>query len=837
MANKIVSALLGFSILFLSAIALAITPTPEQIEQFKRLPPEQQRALAQQYGVDLDSVLNTSSNTPIPPPVADAPIIKPRDVKPNESVLEQSITESSKSVTLDQKKQERTVNQKLEQFGYELFAGAPTTFAPATNIPIPSEYIIGPGDVVIVQLYGKENAIYELKVNGEGSLQFPEVGPMSVAGLSFDDLKKLINETISQKMIGVNSSITMGSLRSIQVFVLGEAYRPGSYTVSSLSTMTNALFVSGGVTKIGSLRNVQLKRNGKTVQELDLYDLLLEGDTSADSRLMPGDVLFIPPIGKTVGVSGEVRRPAIYEIKKEHSLGEVVALAGGVLPTAYQKATRVDRINSRGDRTLLNVDLSSRQGNAITIMDGDVVQVMPVLDKVEGIVLISGHVQRPGGVSWHQGMVVSDAIPSVNYLLPNPDLNYAIVKRENEANKTISVITINLGDAIVSKKASDNIALMPRDELYVFSGISEDRTKLLNEINMLLEKQASADQAALIASISGNVKYPGEYPLSKGMTAQSLINAAGGLTESAYSVEAEITRASLDESKRQVFTRIQLSLSQQPAMGGASLRALLNPRDQMFIKKTPNWNEKEFVEIVGEVNFPGSYPIYPGETIGSLVNRAGGLNERANPEGAIFLRESLRNREAEQIDKYKKQLETDLARMKIEAVQSKVLNPEAEKLGAGLLNEVSSARATGRLVVDLPSILKGNRQSDIELVKGDRIVLPRKTQEVSVVGEVQFPTSHLYRDGLNVFDYIDISGGLSPKANEDFIYVLSVNGQVKLVKKSILFGKNTEIKPGDTVVVPYNTYAVSSMSNWINVSQILFNLSTTAAALKAVGAF
>lgn len=836
MASKIASVFLSFT-LFFSAAAAAITPTAQQIEQFKKLPVEQQRALAKQYGVDLDSVGAIGGNSAIPPPVVDAPTISPREVKQKDTILEQSIGDSTKQITLEEKKEERTVDQKLEQFGYELFAGSPSTFAPVTNVPVPSEYIVGPGDTVVVQLYGKTNSTYELSVNREGIIQFPDVGPLNVMGLNYEELKSFIAETVSQKMIGVNTSISMGALRSIQIFVLGEAFRPGTYTVSSLSTITNALYVSGGVTKIGSLRNVQLKRKGKLINTLDLYDLLLKGDTSKDSRLLPGDVIFIPPIGKTTGVKGEVRRPAIYELKKESTAEEIIELAGGLLPTAFPAATRIDRINARGQRTLVDADLSQPSGLSLSLRDGDVIQIFPVLDNVEGVVLISGHVQRPGAVSWKSGIRVSDVIPAINDLSADPDLNYALIKREVSPGRTIKVISINLGEAITNYDSSSNYLLLPRDELLIFPRGTNSRVKMIQPLLDAMKSQAKGGQPTRIVTASGNVRFPGEYPLTENMTTEDLLNAAGGMVESAYSVDAEITRSVVNAEQHQQVQRIQVNFSEQPAVGAMSSRATLLPWDHLYVKKVPGWAEKEYVEIKGEVNFPGRYPIFKGDTIRSLVDRAGGLNEYADPSSSIFLRDSLKQREQQQIDKYRRKLETDVAKIKVEAAQSKSGTSDAERIGSSLLSDIVSVQATGRLVVDLKAILEGKPDSDVVLMNGDALILPRKPQEVSVIGEVQFPTSHLYKPGDNVFDYIDNSGGFTPKSDENFIYIIAANGQVKPVGKSLFSVKNVGVFPGDTVVVPYDVESMSAMSYWLSVSQILFQLSTTVAALNAVGAF
>jgi polysaccharide export outer membrane protein len=338
-----------WGITFFSSVQAA-APTPAQLQMFQQLSPAQQQALMKQLqGGGQANIQGQPLETP--------QVVKPI-AAPSGKVIQQVAQEGADAATWVEKKESKDVKQKLKQFGYDLFAGAPTTFAPATDIPVPLDYVIGPGDTVEVQLFGKENAQYSLVVSREGRLNFPTIGPISVAGLSFQELKEALQERIKRQMIGVTASITMGPQRSIRIFILGDAQRPGSYTVSALSTMTNALFVGGGIRPIGSLRDIQLKRKGKIITHLDLYDLLLHGDTSKDARLQPGDVIFVPPIGTTIGVAGEVRRPAIYELKDEKKIYEAVAFAGGLLPTAYPKASQLERISPRGDRTLIDIDLA-----------------------------------------------------------------------------------------------------------------------------------------------------------------------------------------------------------------------------------------------------------------------------------------------------------------------------------------------------------------------------------------------------------------------------------------------------------------------------------------------
>jgi len=329
-------------------MAAAITLSPAQLEQLKQLTPAQKAALAKQAGV----ALPTAKSAPVP--TTSPVVVKPR--APGSGVPEREIGGSAPAQTTaaatktpepaspvqkvsSQKAAEKTelnrafanfaseskpmaVDTRLTQFGYDLFSGAPTTFAPATEVPVPPEYVLGPGDEIKVQLFGKENSEFSMTVDREGAIAFPNIGPLTVASMRFAEAKAFIAEQIKHKMIGVSASITMGQLRSIRVFALGEVARPGSYVVSGLATLSNALFVSGGVKKTGSLRNIQLKRAGKVVATLDLYDFLMHGDTSHDVRLLPQDVVYVPPIGKTVGVAGQVLRPAIFELKHKRTLAD-----------------------------------------------------------------------------------------------------------------------------------------------------------------------------------------------------------------------------------------------------------------------------------------------------------------------------------------------------------------------------------------------------------------------------------------------------------------------------------------------------------------------------------
>jgi len=729
----------------------------------------------------------------------------------------------------------------LPRFGYDLFADVPTTFAPADGIPVDVNYVMGPGDTVLVQLFGKEHAEYSLVVTREGSLQFPKIGPVSVAGLTFREMKEVLQAHIEEQMIGEKVVITLGKLRSIRVFILGDVERPGSYTVSALSTMTNALFVGGGVKPIGSLRRIQLKRRGKVVTRLDLYDLLLHGDTTHDVRLQPGDVIFVPPVGATLGVAGEVRRPAIYELRKERSVSEALQLAGGLLPTAYPQASQIERINKHGERTLIDLDAGKKAGLQTAVQDGDVLRIFSVLEKMENIVLLSGHVQRPGGYQWRPGMRITDLISSIeNDLLPRPDLDYALVKRELKPDHRIELFSVRPGEALQNPASAENVELQPRDELILF-GFNGDRSEIVEPLVDMLNQQATHRQPARVVRAAGLLRHPGEYPLEKGMRVSDLIRAGGGLAEAAYALSAELTRyVVIDGSYREVgHVKVKLA---EILKGVEVADLILQPSDDLQIKRLPEWAAAATVELKGEVRFPGIYPIARGEQLSKLLQRAGGLTDIAFPRGAIFLREALREREKLRLEELSRRLETDLAALSLQLAQEEGGKTHSLDFVRELGAQLRAVEPVGRLVINLPELLeetkKGRRSDlDVTLEDGDRLYIPALTQEVTVTGEVFYPTSHLYRKGTDRSRYVEMSGGTTRKADSKHIYVVRADGSVDTGGGWFSVTDKHDIQPGDTIVVPLNVDLVRPIARLASISKIIFQLVVAAVGAKAVGVF
>ncbi len=725
--------------------------------------------------------------------------------------------------------------ESLKPFGYDLFSGTTSTFAPATDIPVPAEYVVGPGDTIEVQLIGNTKGRYSFVVGRDGRVSFPELGPISVSGRRFEEIRKMIEDRVREQMIGTQASVGIGELRSIRIFVLGDAETPGSYTVSGLSTITNALFVSGGVKTIGSLRKIELKRNGATVTHLDLYDLLLKGDTRADVRLLPGDVIFIPPVGATVSLSGEVRRPAIYELRSETSASDLLALGGGLSPQADPTLATLERVNDQRQRVTVDVNLSLAQGLSTTLRSGDILRVPAIRPVLEDSVVVSGYVYRPGEFQFRPGMRIADVLPSVDELRPNADQHYLLIRRELPPNRRPTVFSADLAAAIAKPNSSANFELSPRDQIFVFD-LESGRDRVVEPLLRELRLQSNIDEPTREVNVAGKVKIPGKYPYEPGMRVADLLRAGGSLDESAYGGQAELTRYVVESGQARKAELIEIDLSRAVA-GDPVANIALQPFDYLVIKEVPLWGEQEQVEILGEVRFPGKYPIHRGETLRSVMERAGGVTDLAFVPGSVFTRVELKEREKKQIDTLASRMQSDVAQLSLQTAQETGKDAgQALTIGQALLADLRNATPVGRLVINLDQSMKATpgSEQDIVLKNGDKLLVPRISQEVTVIGEVQSATSHLYDPALTRDNYIQQSGGLTVRADDDRIYVVRADGSVVTSSgKSWFSGGQVDIRPGDTIVAPLDTERMRPLPFWTAVTTIIYNLAISVAAINS----
>ncbi|XOZ33309.1 SLBB domain-containing protein [Halomonadaceae bacterium KBTZ08] len=836
--NRLITALL---LLLLPLTGIAQNLSQAQVDRFMSLPKSQQEQLARQYGVDIGQLrqrANGGNSSSMEQP--DAPVVKPVNSGQNN---DGSGSDSKENANKKARKAQKS--ESLNAFGYDLFKGEPSTFAPVTEVPVPSGYIIGTGDTIQLQLYGKKTGQYNLTVGRDGTIAIPEIGPFSVAGLSFNELRNEIQKMVTDRFIGVESSVRLGELRSMRVFVLGEARNPGAYTVSSLSTLTNALFVSGGIQKTGSLRRIQHKRDGKVIGTFDLYDLLLEGDSSDDARLQAGDVIFIPPVGKRVSIGGEVQRPAKYELRDENELGEVIELAGGMTDQAYPKRVRIERINDDFLRTLDEADASNQQGLNTTVQAGDYIRVASIADVTGQYVEVKGAVTRSGRFAWVPGMRLSSLISNLETDLADAsDDSAALLVRRNPETDRIATQFIDPRAVVNNPGTKADPLLKEKDQILFFADKAKagepksqqqnwQRQAMLSNVIERLRKESTPNQPAPIASITGEVRYPGSYPITQDRSLSNLLKLAGGLKDGASLDEAEVSRLERDDQGD--GNRVIRTLDVTPLANDQTIDDFrLQSRDRVQIKSIPAFNENRTVTLDGEIRFPGTYSLRKGETLKKVVKRAGGLTQYAFPEGAVFTRQSLKERERKRLREAEDKLQGRLLSQQVQG-EDFTNQKQGQQQTRELLDRISEARAVGRMVIDLERALHDPDYQSIRLQDGDSLTVPEQPQSVSVLGEVQFPTSHLHEPSLTLNDYIERSGGPNNQADEDRVYIIRADGSVSLPNRSNWFASDrTQLSPGDTVVMPLDVDQLSQLQLWTDVSQIIYQMSLGAAAIDGL---
>jgi polysaccharide export outer membrane protein len=724
----------------------------------------------------------------------------------------------------------------VRPFGYDIFTGPQGPPFPDPNAPVSKDYQVGPGDTFLIQIFGKESAEYELGVTRDGTLLVPKFGPMQVAGLPFDEARRMITERIEGRSIGVKVAVTMGQLRTLQVFVLGDVVRPGAQVVSAFATPLHALMAAGGVLPNGSLRHVVVKHGGKLLATVDLYDVLLKGDTAGYGRLQSGDVVFVPPVSAKVVVAGLVRRPAVYEMMGGETVADVLALAGGITAAGDRAAIRLRRLDTRDDgQSVQEVrDLGPDQ-LATPVRDGDVVQVFPRLAPDTGAVTVRGHVAGPGQYAWVPGMRLTDLFPAPAGQLLDTDLSYVLVIRPTQERKFY--LQTNLADAEANPSGPANLALMPDDQVLVF-GLDEDRAQaLVPEVAEIRREAVAGVSPDRTVRVEGEVHFNGEFPLSEGMHLTDLIAAAGDVTARAYPYEVEITRFTIaphGERRETEHIRVDLAAARKGEPGADPLMA---PDDVVHVRATPEW-QGEVVNVSGEVRFPGNYVIEQGETVTSLIARAGGLTDEAFLPGAFFQREDVRRQEQAELDRLSRTFEQDLVRVATQPV-SFGTGDRSQALVAGkeLLQMTREAKATGRVAIHLEQENDGSvvvKDAPLRLMGSDRIIIPRRPDSVLVVGEVYHPTAHLYRKGERVDDYIGRSGGMTKFGDHKSVLVVHADGSVTAVKVGWLHSGG-RVALGDTIVVPQRVSLFSGLKLATDVTQILYQLAITAAAAHAIG--
>ena len=717
--------------------------------------------------------------------------------------------------------------EDLRQFGYSLFSGPVSTFAPVGDVPVGADYILGPGDGLNLLMWGRVNRTSHLKVERDGSVLIPEIGPVEVSGLTFEQAKKLI-ESRAEQITGVQVDVTMGSIRTIQVFVIGKVEHPGLFTISALSHVSNALVASGGISKIGTLRRIELRRGNQLIREIDLYDMLLHGNTSADVRLEQGDVIFVPVIGNVVAVTGDVKDPAIYELRGQEDLAAVLRMSGGVGAFGYSQRLQVERIDNHDHRVDLDVGLLSRQFSSFAVRDGDLVKVYTVLPDRNNVVTLKGNARRPGTYEWRSAMRVSDLISEGEGVADRTYFGYALIRRIEGPDRRVQYLPVDLGAALRDPASRQvNLVLEPRDELTVY---------------------AETDIADLPhVSINGAVRKPGSYILSSGMRVSDLVYEAGGVKESTYLNKAELARTKvIDGTTRFVYQDIALGSALD---GIAGEDPALETGDQLFVAEASDWHQPWIALVEGEVMRPGPYVIREGERLDSLLERCGGLRADGYLQATVFVRQSIQDLEQKELNDSRRRLQADAARLSIMPKQSGANNNDAQTLEVvqRVLSETQSQQASGRVVLHLQSLDRlPFSPDDIVLQQGDKVIVPKRPSTVAILGQVFNPSAIVYERGRSVSDYLQRSGGPTQWADADHIMLIRAGGDivtdqsVRHSGKAALFPllpaisgglMGVEVERGDTIYVPETLRYVDQVQEAKDITQIIVNAATSLAVI------
>ncbi|MDP2647141.1 MAG: SLBB domain-containing protein, partial [Desulfobacterales bacterium] len=714
--------------------------------------------------------------------------------KAAEETLKKSAAESKEAAEAEElyfKKPETPGQPELEIYGHKLFSRPPDTLAPIKALPVSSNYIVGPGDEIRVLMWGRLDAEYSLEVDNEGVINFPKIGTLVVAGMTFEEVKKLIRQK-AEAITGVYVNVSMGRLRTMQVFLLGEVKAPGVYTISALATVANALLYSGGPTRLGSLRNVQLKRQGRVVSVIDLYDFLMKGDTADDIRLMPGDVIFVPQTGPMVSVSGNVNRPAIYELKDDMRLETVLELSGGLTPRAFNQRLQIERAFKNQFQVVLDIpyeELNPKKAPAL--LDGDVVTVFSILPLPRNAIHLYGNVRRPGRYAFKPGLRVLDILADIDELEKDTHYDYALVKRYHLKDMKSQLIPFDLGRLLLSKDPSQNILLAPLDEIYVFN------------------KQMFKDRESAV--VQGQVRKPGRYFIDQ-MKIRDLIQKAGDLTEDAYPSRAELIRVDKERNLHTVYFDVAAAMAGDPAHNLS-----LQDEDRMVIHSIWEKKWKTSVTIEGEVKQPGEYVLTSGMRLNDLFFKAGRFTRDAYQAFGHLHRTDWQTRDisihtfdvakAAGGDPADNLLLQDLDQVVIHSIweykekysvsihgpvnrpgkypyagnmtiKELILVAGNVKDGA-FLDQAELVRSdimdgkrveTSVINFDVRKALENQPAHNYKLQPLDTITLkeiPRWTERqntVTVGGEVYFPGSYTIREGERLSDLIERAGGFTEKA-------------------------------------------------------------------------
>ncbi len=780
------------------------------------------------------------------------------------------------------------VGHPLPLFGQSLFAQPPSTFSPVDWMQVPSDYVIGPGDQLQIKIWGQVEANLRVIVDRSGQVYIPQVGQISVAGIHYGDLEQHLKDEISKSFKNFNLTVNIGHIRSIQVFVVGEARYPGTYTISALSTLVNAVFASGGPSAQGSLRNIQVRRDGKTITDFDLYDLLIKGDKSKDVRLLSGDVLYIPHVGPLVAISGSVNVPAIYEVRDNSTLEDLIQIAGDLSTVADTNKITIDRFVDHQARTTLEFPYDE-QSRAQPLKDGDIVRVFSIIPKFVDTVTLRGNVANPGRYPWKPGMKIRDLIPDAQALLtrrywrdraeivtgrateypiqkeaPPPAPIYVLPQQQLNGTTTAGGVAPNV---VGTTGAATNTTGQYPPVQYApgqysggqYSGggqTSNTGAEVAYDQNAQNATTTSSTMTGLppgtqpLASTTTGTypgTYPGAYPSQYPYGTTPSSNVVENVRR--YAPEINWDYAIVQRVNPQDLTSKLLWFSPRKTIieGEEQTNLELQPGDIITIFSqrdisVPQADASQYVIIEGEVMRPGVYKLETNEMLHSILERAGGLTPNAYIYGAELTRESAKLDQQRSMDELAQQMEVQTRQAALSIAASAAPGDLSQLLAAqqAIITQLRSTRASGRVALAVrPKDKNISDFPNIAMEDGDKLVIPHVPSTVSVVGDVYNPGSFVFEPRNNAGAYLEIAGRGKPQSDMRHAFVLRANGVVVAANNvnGLFTGSKFDrlhLYPGDQIVVPYKLPTgafVRTLRDW---TQISGQLALTAAALAVV---
>jgi protein involved in polysaccharide export with SLBB domain len=777
-----------------------------------------------------------------------------------------------------------TTGQILPIYGASLFRHVPSTFAPLDMTPVPSDFVIGPGDELRIRAWGQVNFQANVRVDRSGEIFLPQIGPVHVAGMPFSALDAHLRSAIGRVYRNFDLTVDIGQIRAIQVYVSGEARRPGVYTVSSLSTLVDALFASGGPSVEGSMRHIELRRGSELVTDFDLYDLLIHGDKSKDVKLLPGDVIFIPPVGPQAAVTGSVRNPAIYELRANESLSDLLADAGGVSAVAAEARVSIERIEDHRDRRAMEVAYDA-SGMATPLADGDLVSVYSIVPLYRKSVILRGNTANPGRFAWHTGMRISDLIPDKDSLitrnywwkraqlgLPAPEFEPAqgFARMRQPAEDHPITIEPSPQQGVNSSSQfglRQDQSGYPQDQ----SGYPQDQSGYPQNQSGDPQNQSGypqnqsgypQNQSGYPQNQSGDSQNQPGYSQNQNLSAQQRAGSASlaaAQTSSttrylppAQRTEIRLLAPEIDWNYAVIermdpdtlkTTLIPFDLGKVVLQHDASQDLELQPGDVVSIFsdadiRVPIAQQTKMVTLDGEFVHAGVYTVQPGETLQHLVERAGGLTPNEYLYGSEFTRESTRVVQSVGMGIQRSNLA--MAASSASSAQDLASGAAAQSSERDILASLRLIRATGRIVLRFAPDSSGtNSIPDVRLEDGDRFVVPPVPATVNVVGSVYDQNSFLYARARRAGTYLQLAGGPNRDADWKHEFIIRADGEVVSRDRSKTIwegGKFSDLRmyPGDTIVVPEKTFKPSALRGVLDWSQMFSQFALGAAALTVI---